>query len=97
MIRSFRTYALLILSILLGACATVDSGKSASSAVDRIMSRGVLRFGLSANQPPFNMLDKKGDVIGMDVDLSRALASSLQVEPEFLVMPFGQLLPLSRM
>lgn len=91
--RWFRISTLLVLSIFFGACATAGSSGSASPAVDRIISSGVLRVGLSANQPPFNMRDKQGAIIGMEADLSLALASALNVKPSFVVKPFGELLP----
>jgi polar amino acid transport system substrate-binding protein len=95
MIRRFKILALLILSVLLGACSTAGMGigGAPSTAVDRILSSGVLRVGVSANQPPFNMRDKQGAVIGLDADLAKALASALNVEASFAVMPFGELLP----
>jgi len=48
--------------------------------------------GMSGDQPPFNVVNKSGELIGLEVDLARALASSIGVELEIVQRPFGTLL-----
>jgi len=65
----------------------------AGPVLDRIMKRGELVVGTSGTQPPMTATSKKGEIIGMDADLSRALAESMGVKLKYSVMPFDNLLP----
>jgi len=67
--------------------------QSATPAIDRILSSGKLRVGLTADQPPFNMKTKSGQIIGMEADLAESLASSMGVKVEFVVKDFAELIP----
>jgi polar amino acid transport system substrate-binding protein len=74
---------------------TGNGGNSASAPIrlQRILDRGELRIGLSGNQPPLNMTNKNGDIIGLEVDLMKALAQSMGLETRFVVKPFADLIP----
>ena len=67
--------------------------RGATPAIDRILKAGKLRVGLTADQPPFNMRTKSGQIIGMEADLAESLASSMGVKVEFVVKDFAELLP----
>jgi polar amino acid transport system substrate-binding protein len=58
-----------------------------------ILDSGELRVGLSGNQPPLNMTDKGGAIIGLEVDLMNALADSMGLTVRFIVKPFADLIP----
>jgi polar amino acid transport system substrate-binding protein len=66
---------------------------SAGSALQRIMKKGELAVGTAGTQPPMTATSKKGEIIGMDVDISRAMADALGVKLRFVTMPFAELLP----
>ncbi|MAI25504.1 MAG: ABC transporter substrate-binding protein [Spirochaeta sp.] len=94
-----RLAALIVsLGLVLGAlgCKTSnqDPQKAASNSpvLDRIFQTGILRVGMSGDQPPFNMTTAKGQIIGMEADLANALADSMGVRAEFDKKPFGELL-----
>ena len=55
------------------------SAPSASSVLDEIKARGELRVGLEAGYMPFEMRDKRGGIIGFDVDLAKLMARKLGV------------------
>jgi polar amino acid transport system substrate-binding protein len=79
----------------LSACqsfSTPGSG-SRSLTLDQIIDSGELRIGLSGDQAPLNMLNKKGEVIGLEVDLVKALANAMGLETRFTKIPFVELLP----
>ena len=61
--------------------------------MDRINKSGVLRVGVTGGQPPFNMKTKGGEIVGMEIDLARALAASMDVKVEFVEKDFAKLLP----
>ena len=61
--------------------------------LQRILDSGELRIGLSGNQPPLNMTDKNGAIIGLEVDLIESLAESMGLTTRFVVKPFADLIP----
>jgi polar amino acid transport system substrate-binding protein len=65
----------------------------ASMRLQRILDSGELRVGLSGNQPPLNMTDKNGEIIGLEVDLMKALARSMGLTTRFVVKPIADLIP----
>ena len=66
---------------------------SAGPAMDRIIKKGELVIGTSGAQPPMTATTKKGEIIGLDVDISRAMADAMGVKVKFVSMPFPKLLP----
>ena len=89
---------LALFALTLAGCGTLDMGgstsaPSSSAATEQILASGELRVGMSGNQPPFNMKNRAGELIGMDVDLARALARMMGVEATLVTMPFNELLP----
>jgi polar amino acid transport system substrate-binding protein len=83
---------LLVLALCLGSSAA-PAEESSAGRLEQILESGVLRVGLSGNQPPLNMRNKKGEIVGLEVDLVKALAGSMGLEPKFVTMPFAELLP----
>jgi polar amino acid transport system substrate-binding protein len=51
----------------------------------------MLRVGLDASFPPFETIDANGQVVGLDVDIARAIAADLGVEAEFVNIGFDGL------
>ena len=88
--RIFLTLLAGLVALPLGASA---ASNDQSPVLARIADSGTLRVGMSAGQPPFNVTNREGKIIGMDVDLAGLLASALQVELEIVDMPFNELLP----
>jgi len=87
---------LLVLSQLACQSTSTGSGGNSSTAptrLQRILESGELRVGLSGNQPPLNMTDKNGEIIGLEVDLMKALAHSMGLTVRFVVKPFADLIP----
>ena len=94
--HALRCVALGLLAVGLGACQTAPVRSSAPSApgrIDHVLASGELRAGLSAAQPPFNMKNRSGEVVGLDVDIVRALAQSMGVKLRLVERPFAELLP----
>lgn len=58
----------------------------------RIKSSGVMKVGMSGEQPPFNFATNKTGVIGYDVELADQIAKSMDVKVEIQLMPFGELM-----
>jgi polar amino acid transport system substrate-binding protein len=84
----------LILRTLAALLALTLSGASLASSpvLGRVVDSGVLRVGMSADQPPFNFRNRAKTVIGFDAELAQAMAGAMQVELQIVEIPFGDLL-----
>ena len=71
--------AALSLSVILAGCTTVDMSKAGP---EEIKEYGKLVVATSPDFPPFESLDKAGNVIGWDMDVAKALAEELGGELE---------------
>ena len=67
--------------------------QSSSPTLSRILKSKELRVGMSGAQPPLNVKDKQGNVIGIEADLAFLLAASMNVKLEIVIKPFPELLP----
>jgi polar amino acid transport system substrate-binding protein len=88
--------AVLVLALVLGllaGCAPAATGPASSPVLGRIQAKGELVVGTAASMPPLNMTTKTGQVIGLEIDLARAMAESMKVRLRLAPMPFASLLP----
>lgn len=56
-----------------------------------IRRRGTLRVGLDASFPPFETIDEDNQIVGLDVDIARAIAADIGVELELVNIGFDGL------
>jgi polar amino acid transport system substrate-binding protein len=84
--------ALLIVSLALTGCASSKKTQEPKGALARIVERGVIRVGMTGEQPPLTMISRDGEFLGLDVALMRVLAQNMGVEAEFVKLPFNKLL-----
>jgi ABC-type amino acid transport substrate-binding protein len=90
--RSFRGYAknglwfMAIFGMMLWqiGCATADD------SWERVQTAGVLRVGLDPTYPPFEV-DDGGNLVGLDVDLAKAIADDLGLEVQFVYFGYDGL------
>lgn len=71
---------------------TISVNSYSQKTLKRIAEHGELRVGMSANQPPFTMKAKDGNVIGYEADLAAILAESMGVKLNIIEIPFPDLL-----
>ena len=95
-----KPHASLFLALLLlvsAGCQHGLMGRAAQPAnvdgVHRSVESGQLRVGMSGVQPPLNMKDKTGQLVGLDVELAQALADAMDLELVLVEKPFAELLP----
>ena len=89
--------ALITGGILIGATnvAFADSTRqslSSESALEAIKKRGTLRIGLSTFVP-WAMRDKKGDLIGFEIDVGKRVAADMGVEVEHIPTAWDGIIP----
>jgi polar amino acid transport system substrate-binding protein len=77
----------LTLALLLGGPAP------AGTVLDRILKTGDLVVATTGTQPPLSITAKGGEIIGLDADIAKLIASSLGVKVRFSKMLFTELIP----
>lgn len=93
-LRPLRHLCWLSILVLLSCVVPQSQPPSAqpSRGLAHIARTGELRIGMTGEQPPLTMTARNGELIGLDVALSRVLARSMGVEARFVQMPFRKLL-----
>lgn len=64
----------------------------AESAIEQIIERGTLRVGMDVFVP-WAMKDKKGELIGFEIDVAKQLAKDMGVKIEFIPTKWSGILP----
>lgn len=72
---------------LLAVGAMMVAGSAAAEAKD------VLRIGSEGAYPPFNMIDKDGNLQGFDIDIAKALCDEMKVECKFVTQDWDGIIP----
>ncbi len=83
----------LMVSLLVVALVSGGVPALAATGLSGILQKGELVVGTAGDMPPFNMKTKDGELIGLDVDLSRLIADAMGVKLKLTTMPFAELLP----
>jgi len=91
--RLLASAVILTLMLMLSACAGMQAGTADSPVLDRIVMNGELVVGTAASMPPLNMTTRDGEIIGLDIDLAKAIAKSMGVKLNIKAMQFNELLP----
>ena len=89
--------ALISVGMIVGATnvASADSARqslSSDSVLEQIKKRGTLRIGLSTFVP-WAMRDKKGDLIGFEIDVGKRVAADMGVEVEHIPTAWDGIIP----
>lgn len=84
--------ALMILQAWPAGAQKVREELVKESTVEQVLKRGVLRVGLSTFLP-WAMRDKKGNLIGFEVDVARRLADDMGVKVEFVPTKWSGIIP----
>ncbi|WP_419788220.1 transporter substrate-binding domain-containing protein [Pseudodesulfovibrio sp.] len=64
-----------------------------ASTLEKIVNRGSLRVGTEAGYMPFEMTDKKGNVVGFDMDLMAEMAKAMGVKLEIINTAWDGIIP----
>jgi len=72
--------------------ASIQQDLVRESTVEKVMKRGILKVGMSTFVP-WAMKDKKGDLIGFEIDVATRLAEDMGVKVEFIPTKWSGIIP----
>ena len=90
-LRILQTRAILALVAIFGVVATSLPAVAGDLIAD-IQKRGTLKVGMSTFVP-WAMRDKKGELIGFEIDVATKLAKDMGVEVEFVPTAWSGIIP----
>jgi len=83
-----KSEVLLVVAALLAGPSVLCAVASARP-LDDVVSAGAVRIGVYRDNPPFSFR-RDGKLVGVDVDIGRALAERLKVEPTYMEITAGE-------
>lgn len=89
----FKTVnSLVVAAVMAMAMAVSTVSVSAQSMLEEVVQRGTLRVGMSTFVP-WAMRDKKGELIGFEIDVAKKIAKDMGVEIEFVPTAWSGIIP----
>ena len=82
----------ILITCLLALCMVLP-GVVMADTLDDIMERGKLRVGMEPGYMPFEMTNKKGEIVGFDVDMAKRMAKAMGVELELVSTAWDGIIP----
>ena len=79
--------------LMLGVTALVAATAAQAGAIDEAVKRGTLKVGMDPTYMPFEMTDKRGEIIGFEVDILKAMAKSMGVKLELVSTGYDGIIP----
>jgi polar amino acid transport system substrate-binding protein len=83
-----KSEVLLVVAALLAGPSVLCAVASARP-LDDVVSAGALRIGVYRDNPPFSFR-RDGKLVGVDVDIGRAIAERLKVDPAYMEITAGE-------
>ncbi len=83
----------LIVALAFALTLLLSGSAPAGTILDRIIKKGELVVGTTGTQPPLSMTTKGGEIIGLDADIAKMVATGLGVKIRFSKMLFSELIP----
>jgi len=82
----------LLTACLLALCFALP-GVATADTLDDILDRGTLRVGMEPGYMPFEMTNKKGEIVGFDVDMAKRMAKAMGVKLELVSTAWDGIIP----
>ena len=82
----------LVLGLSAGYAGDTQRALAGESAVEAIAKRGVIKVGMDIFVP-WAMKDKKGELIGFEIDIAKKLAEDMGVKVEFVPTKWSGIIP----
>jgi len=96
--KRFLVSAIVLVSVFVLSLAAVTSAGeiqrklAAESAIEQIAKRGVIKVGMDVFVP-WAMKDKKGELIGFEIDMAKKLAKDMGLKIEFIPTKWSGIIP----
>jgi polar amino acid transport system substrate-binding protein len=96
--KQFYVSAIVLVSVfVLSLAAGTSAGEIqrklvAESAIEQIAKRGVMKVGMDVFVP-WAMKDKKGELIGFEIDIAKKLAKDMGIKIEFIPTKWSGIIP----
>ena len=96
--KQFYVSAIVLVCVfVLSLAASTSAGEiqrklAAESAVEQIAKRGVIKVGMDVFVP-WAMKDKKGELIGFEIDIAKKLAKDMGIKIEFVPTKWSGIIP----
>lgn len=96
--KQFYVSAIVLVCVfVLSLAASTSAGEiqrklAAESAVEQIAKRGVIKVGMDVFVP-WAMKDKKGELIGFEIDMAKKLAKDMGLKIEFIPTKWSGIIP----
>jgi len=96
--KQFLVSAIVLVGVfVLGLAASTSAGEIqrklvAESAIEQIAKRGVIKVGMDVFVP-WAMKDKKGELIGFEIDIAKKVAEDMGVKIEFVPTKWSGIIP----
>ena len=74
------------------ASASASASSAAAATEIKLLTDGKLVIGTSPDYPPFENLEN-GEYVGLDIEIAKAIAAELGLEPEFKTLQFDAIIP----
>jgi polar amino acid transport system substrate-binding protein len=84
----WKSEVLLVVAALL-AGPSVLCAEASARPLDDVVGSGALRIGVYRDNPPFSF-QQDGKLVGVDVDIGRAIAERLKVQPTYMEITAGE-------
>jgi glutamine transport system substrate-binding protein len=79
--------------LFLLVCMLFSTVAWSKTVLDEIRARGELVVGSDAAYPPFEFVDKDGNIVGIDIDIAKAIADHLKVKLRVVNTSFDGIIP----
>ncbi|MDO9320240.1 MAG: transporter substrate-binding domain-containing protein [Pseudomonas sp.] len=81
------------LATLLLAATTLGGAAAQAGAIEDAVKSGTLRVGMDPTYMPFEMTNKRGEIIGFEVDLLKDMAKAMGVKLELVSTSYDGIIP----
>jgi polar amino acid transport system substrate-binding protein len=71
----------------------ITANLALAGTLDDIQKRGTLRVGIEPGYMPFELTNKKGEIIGFDVDMAKRMAKAMDVKLELVSTAWDGIIP----
>lgn len=83
----------LFVAVAMAVLCFSASAVMAADTLSEIQKRGKLRIGMEPGYMPFELTNKKGEIIGFDVDMAKRMAKAMNVELELVSTAWDGIIP----